>query len=126
MVSIIFLAISAICFIATFGCHAILKGTLLRTFYPGPPYLSNQLLSSIPWISGFILAVIPECLIFPIAWYWMFLINVAAVFVLGKTVTRLYLSRWRTGKGLGRDVFVSFRTAIVTLIIGLILRGVGI
>ena len=51
-------------------------------------YLSSPLLSSIPWISGFILAVIPECLIFNVTWYWMFLINIAGIYILGPIITK--------------------------------------
>ncbi|TCO94337.1 hypothetical protein EV202_10536 [Bacteroides heparinolyticus] len=37
--------------------------------------MSSPLLDLIPKVSGVILAVIPECFIFDIAWYWIFLIN---------------------------------------------------
>ena len=74
-------------------------------------YLSSPLLSSIPWISGFILAVIPECLIFNVTWYWMFII------------TKFFLVRMASGKGLGMDAFIALIIGIITLILGLIFRS---
>ena len=70
-------------------------------------YLSSPLLSSIPWISGFILAVIPECLIFNVTWYWMFLINIVGIYILGPIITKFFLVRMASGKGLGMDAFIA-------------------
>lgn len=110
MFSTICYIISIICFITTFGCHATLKNGN-PTDYPG--YMLSPLLSSIPYISGFILAVIPECLVFDIAWYWMFLINTFIVIILGPIITKFYLVRMVSGKGLGVDAFISLLIAIV-------------
>lgn len=82
----------------------------------------SPILSSIPWISGFILAVIPECLVFGIAWYWMFLINILIVIILGPIITKFYLAKLASGKGLGMDALISLIVAIVLLIIGIIFR----
>mgnify|MGYP000847240221 FL=1 len=87
-----------------------------------PAYLSSPL-SHIPWISGFILAVIPECLIFNIAWYWMFLINIAGSCILWPIVTKFYLGRMASGKGLGMDAFIALIIGVVTLFLGLIFRS---
>ncbi len=86
-------------------------------------YLSSPLLSSIPWISGFILSVIPECLIFNITWYWMFLINIVGVYILGPIITKFFLVRMTSGKGLGMDAFIALIIGIVALIVGLIFRS---
>ena len=59
------------------------------------------------WISGFILSVIPECLIFNITWYWMFLINIVGVYILGPIITKFFLVRMASGKGLGMDAFIA-------------------
>ena len=83
-------------------------------------YLSSPLLSSIPWSSGFILAVIPECLIFNITWYWMFLINIVGIYVLGPIITKFFLVRMASGKGLAIDAFIALIIGIIALIIGLI------
>lgn len=85
-------------------------------------YLSSPLLSAIPWISGFILAVIPECLIFNVTWYWMFLINIAIIYILGPTITKFYLVRMASGKGLGLDAFIALGIGITALIVGLMFR----
>lgn len=86
-------------------------------------YLSSPLLSSIPWISGFILAVIPECLIFNVTWYWMFVINIAGSYILGPIITKFYLVRMASDKGLGVDAFTALIIGIITLILGLIFRS---
>ena len=86
-------------------------------------YLSSPLLSSIPWISGLILAVIPECLIFNVTWYWMFLINIAGIYILGPIITKFFLVRMASGKGLGMDAFITLIIGIITLILGLIFRS---
>ena len=86
-------------------------------------YLSSPLFSSIPWISGFILAVIPECLIFNVTWYWMFLINIAGIYILGPIITKFFLVRMASGKGLGMDAFIALIIGIITLILGLIFRS---
>lgn len=59
-------------FITTFECHMMLKA---QPPISSPAYMSSPLLDLIPKVSGVILAVIPECFIFDIAWYWIFLIN---------------------------------------------------
>ena len=120
MFSTICLIISIICFISVYGCHMTLKnGDPLS--YAG--YLSSPLLSSIPWISGFILAVIPECLIFNVTWYWMFLINIVGIYILGPIITKFFLVRMASGKGLGMDAFIALIIGIITLILGLIFRS---
>ena len=86
-------------------------------------YFSSPLLSSIPWISGFILAVIPECLIFNVTWYWMFLINIVSVYVLGPIITKFFLVRMASGKGLGMDAFTALIIGIIALIVGLIFHS---
>ena len=119
MFSTICYIISIICFITTFGCHATLKNGN-PTDYPG--YMLSPLLSSIPYISGFILAVIPECFVIDIAWYWMFLINIFIVIILGPIITKFYLVRMVSGKGLGVDAFISLLIAIVFLTLGIIFQ----
>ena len=104
MLSTILLCISALCFIAVFGIHIYIINS--DDFYG---YTRSQLLKSIPWLSGHVLAVIPECLVFEIYWIWMFLINLAIVY-----------RRLASGKGLGIDMFIALVIAIITLIIGYI------
>ena len=69
------------------------------------------------------LAVIPECLIFNVTWYWMFLINIAGIYILGPIITKFFLVRMASGKGLGMDAFIALIIGIITLILGLIFRS---
>ncbi|MFR9534137.1 MAG: hypothetical protein SNG49_04790 [Rikenellaceae bacterium] len=116
MITTIILAISAVGFISSWGCHGISLYNNDYCMYQGIP-----ILSSVPIISGFILAVIPECLIFNIAWYWMFLINAIGLFLIGPFITRLYLVMLASGKGFGVDCFRALILGIISLIIGIIL-----
>lgn len=118
MLSYICLVISIISFITVWGCHMMLKNE-----DPSVEYLSSPLLSSVPWVSGFVLAVIPECLIFNIAWYWMFLINVAGTVILGPVITRFFLARMGSGEGLGVDAVIALAIGAAALIAGLALSS---
>lgn len=115
MLSTILLCLSALCFIAVFGIHIHIINS--DDFYG---YTSSPLLKSIPWLSAHVLAVIPECLAFEVQWIWMFLINLAVVYLLGPVFTRFYIRRFARGKWLGVDMFTALVIATVTLIIGYI------
>ena len=117
MFSTICCIISIVCFISTFGCHETIKAGDPLDY---PAYLSHPLLCAIPYVSGFVLAVIPECMIFEIEWYWMFLINIAIVFISAPTITKIYLVRMASGRGLGRDGAYAFIIALGTLLLGII------
>lgn len=116
MLSTILLCLSALCFIAVFGIHIYIINS--GEFYG---YTRSLLLRSIPWLSGHVLAVIPECLLFEVYWIWMFFINLAVVYLLGPTFTRFYIRRFARGKGLGVDMFTALVIGVVMLIIGSIL-----
>lgn len=116
MWSTILLCFSALCFISVFGIHIYI---INRDRYI---YTRPTLLSFIPHLSGFVLAVIPECLAFGIYWIWMFLINIAVVFLLGPPFTRFFLRRFASGKGLGLDMYIALIIAIITLAIGWIIK----
>lgn len=116
MLSIILLCLSALCFIAVFGIHIHIINS--DDFYG---YTSSPLLKSIPWLSGHVLAIIPECLAFEVFWIWMFFINLAIVYLLGPAFTRFYIRRFARGKGLGVDMFTALVAGMVLLIIGSIL-----
>jgi hypothetical protein len=113
------LIISSILFIATFGIHVmIIGGDPIHK----PRYTDNALLSAIPWISGFVVPVIPLTIVLEINWLIVFFINLAVVWILGPVLTEVFLARFATGRGFGRDLVYSFIGGIVTLIIGLVLR----
>lgn len=111
----ILLVISTICFIAAFGIHIQGEGD------DWCPYMEIPLINTIPWISGFILAVIPESFLFDISWVWLFFINIPIVYILGPFFTGFVLRRIKSGKGAGVDVIISIIIAIVTMTFGIIL-----
>ena len=111
---IFLLVISALSFIAAFGIHMYAKNG--ASGWCG--YMTSPALSSIPWVSGFILAVVPECLLFDLFWVWMALINLVVVWIIGPFTARLFLVRLSSGKGAGIDVLTAIIIGIVTLAIG--------
>ena len=128
ILSIIFLINSILCFIGAWGIHYMaikkVKSDLDMTWFH--PYMLNKWKCAIPVISGFVLAVIPETLLFDIwldiFWLWIFLANIIVTFVFGGLFARITLKRFASGKGPGVDVFVSILIGIVTLILGVIFR----
>ena len=128
MIETICLTISAICFISSYGCHMILykmyesyidNGSDLWLDLPG--YLENPFLCNIPIISGLILAVIPECFLFNLSWYWVTILNIVVIFILGPLITKLYLFLMASKKGLGYDVLNSLLIGIISFILGIII-----
>ena len=53
----------------------------------------------------------------------MFLINIVGVYILGPIITKFFLVRMASGKGLGMDAFIDLIIGIVALIVGLIFRS---
>ena len=128
MIETICLTISAICFISSYGCHMILykmyesyidNGSDLWLDLPG--YLENPFLCNIPIISGLILAVIPECFLFNLSWYWVTILNIVVIFILGPLITKLYLFLMASKKGPGYDVLNSLLIGIISFILGIII-----
>lgn len=115
----IFLIISAILFIATFGIHMMINS---GDQFDKPMYTRDPIMSAIPWVSGFILPVIPFTLVFEYHWLAIFFINLAVVYILGPMLTKGLLVRFASGKGFGHDMMYSFIGGIIALIIGLIAR----
>lgn len=114
----ILLIISSICFISAYGTHMFAKNNCGD--WCG--YMAVPWMTAIPWISGFILAVIPEAILFNIFWLWAFLLNIVLVFIIGPFVTKFLLRRVASGKGAGFDILVLIALGIISLIIGLILK----
>jgi hypothetical protein len=114
------LILSAIHFISTFGVHVIYvtNGNDLDK----PMYAYNPILSAIPWISGYILPVIPLSMVIPLHWGFVFLINLAIVWLLGPSLTRMFLKRWHSLRGYGYDRFFALVSGIVIFVIGLIIH----
>ena len=121
MATFLFL-LSAICFIAAYGIHMYAVVNSKENPLVWCEYMDNTILSAIPWICGFILAVIPECFIFSIKWYWMFLINLVVVYIAGPICANLFLKRFASGKGAGVDILIAIIVGIITCIIALITK----
>ena len=85
-------------------------------------YMSVPWMCAIPWISGFVLAVIPELQLFRIYWLWMFLINLILVSAFGPLITRFFLHRFASGKGAGFDIIIAIVLGVVFLLIGLLVK----
>jgi hypothetical protein len=115
----VILIISAVLFISTFGIHSFISN---GNEFDKPMYTSNPLMSSIPWISGFIIPVVIWSQITELHWIALFFINLAVVWILGPMLTKGFLVRFASGKGLGKDMFTAFIAGIVTLIIGLLVK----
>lgn len=118
--STFFLVISAICFISAFGVH--MRGCNSNSIDGWCPYMEVPWMNSIPWISGFILAVIPEYYLFDVSWLLAFVINIPIVTIFGPLFTHIVMVRFASGKGTGYDVLISIILALVTMVIGLLLR----
>lgn len=112
---IFLLVVSIICFVSAFGTHMFAKSDPLS--WCG--YMEVPFMSAIPWISGFLLAVIPEALLLNnIYWLWILLGNAVLVYIFGPAITRFFLIRFASGKGAGYDI-------IIALIIGFITLGIS-
>lgn len=70
-------------------------------------------------IGGLVLPTIAETMLFKIAWYWAFLINLAIYFILGAGIAKFYLVRMSSGN-LAKDMFQTFIAGIIALVIGLV------
>ena len=117
----ILMVVSAISFISAFGIHMFAKNEARYDFSSWCGYMDVPWMSAIPWVSGFVLAVIPEALLFKLFWVWMFLINLVVVFVLGPLLARMFLKRFATGKSAGYDIIVAMVLGTVALVIGIAL-----
>lgn len=117
--STIFLIISTISFISAFGIH-LYATTSDASNWCG--YMSSTILSSIPWISGFVLAVIPEAIMIDLFWLWIFLLNAVFVYIFGPILTNVFLIRLASGKGSGVDIITAILIGIISLIIGIVVK----
>ncbi len=85
-------------------------------------YMEVPFMAAIPWISGFVLAVIPEVILLKnIYWVWILLGNAVLVFILGPAITKFFLIRFASGKGAGYDIIIAIIIGAVTLGISLLI-----
>ena len=111
--------VSSLLFISNFGIHALI---LSQERWEQPPYVDNQILCLIPWLSGYVFSVIPIIFAFDFNWIVVFLINVLVNKYLGGAITHGYMIRFASGKSLGTDLLTSFIASFGTMILGLILK----
>lgn len=85
---IFLLVVFAICFISAYGAHMFAKNNPMS--WCG--YMDVPFMTAIPWICGFVLAVIPEVILLnSINWVWVLLGNAVIVFILGPAISNLFL-----------------------------------
>lgn len=119
---IVFLFFSALCFISAWGIHIIAKADAAENCLLYCGYMAVPWLCAIPWLSGFVLAVVPEVFMCDLAWYWMFLINIPVTLVFGKFAAAFILRRFSAGKGAGMDIIISIVIGGVSLGIGMLIQ----
>jgi len=106
-----FLVVSIIAFLISFGITKL------------PAYddiVGNPLSMILPFVGGFILAVVAECILIDLAWYWVFLINSAAAWTIGILLGAIY-ARWFNPNPAFGDVIITFGVGVVALILGAIM-----
>lgn len=114
--TIFFFIVATWLLIAAFGLK-IKRGD--RREFDEPAILQTKAMSVIPWLSGFVLPVIPLALMINIHWVLIFLLNLPFVYIAGPFLTNQFLDRFATGRGLGRDMVIAFRWGIISLVLGL-------
>ena len=117
--STVLLIIGAVLLISAFGIHIYIIN--LNDFVE-PFYTTHPLMSKIPWISGFVLPVIAWAKITEFHWIALFFINLAVVWIFGPWLTKGFLVRFASGKGLGQDMVVAFVVGMIFLVIGIALK----
>ena len=114
----IVLILSAIIFIVAFGIHAAIKG---QDVLDHPMYVDIPILNLLPLVFGFVLPVYVWSRITELHWAICFVLNLLAIWIIGPWLTRTYLTRFSSGKGLGVDMVYAFSLGIITFVVGLIL-----
>jgi hypothetical protein len=116
----ILLIIASILFIVTFGIHAtIMSGDPLRR----PAYTGHPIFRHIPAIIAFVLPVIAWSKIIDIHWIWLFILNFLFGFIVSRWLTNGFLTRFASGKGLGKDILVAFVAGAIAFTIGLAIHN---
>lgn len=121
--STFFLIVSIWLLEATFGIKMRRDGNIE---FDQPRILDRRGMNIIPYVSGFILPVIPFAILLPVHWLIIFILNAFFLYIAGPLLTKAYLVRFAWGRGAGWDMLYSFVSGIVTLMIGLIIRYYGV
>ena len=126
IVKLIFI-LSALCFISAFGMW--LEWTGKMRIYLKDPYPNFMTLVAV--IDGLVLAVVSECFVIGLRWFWVFLINLAILWWLSPWLSHQFLIRFMSphfrvdpGEPLGDSIECVKATiaGIILFIVGLIVR----
>jgi len=118
--STILLIIGAVLLISTFGIYSRMKNESIEGIIP--MYSLKPLMTAIAWISGFVLPVVAWANIIEFHWLVLFFINIPVVWFLGPWLTKGFLVRFASGKGLDKDFSTALAAGVIALAIGLILK----
>jgi len=117
--STFFLIVSIWLLEATFGIKMSLDGVIE---FDKPRLFENRGAVITPYISAFVLPVIPFAILLPVHWGIILILNPFFLFLAGPLLTKAYLVRFAWGRGPSWDMLYCFTGGIVTLTIGLIIR----
>ena len=76
----------------------------------------------VPYISAFLLAVIPLAILLPVHWGLILILNPFFLFAVGPLLTKAYTVRFAWGRGPSWDMLYCFSGGVITLAIGLLIR----
>jgi len=114
----VLLILASLLFIVTFGIHAtIMAGDPLER----PAYTSHPIFGNIPAITAFILPVIAWSMVLDLHWVWIFILNLFFGFLFSRWLTKGFIVRFASGKGLGNDMLVAFIAGLIAFTIGTII-----
>lgn len=87
-----------------------------------PRLFEKRGMVAMPYISAFVLAVIPIAVLLPVHWLIIFILNPFFLYIAGPVLTKAYLVRFAWGRGPSWDMLYCFTGGLVTLVTGLIIR----
>jgi len=119
-----FLTIAAILFIATYGIHSII---IIGNPGNRPNIYLNPILSVIPYLSGFILPIIPIKMLIDYNLILIFIINLIVVFFLSPIFAKILLVNYSNrirmdGSSDGEIMAFSFLGGIIFMILGFLFK----
>ncbi|MBO9636441.1 MAG: hypothetical protein J7578_25290 [Chitinophagaceae bacterium] len=117
--STFFLVLSIWLLISCFGISMYRKGEIE---FNQPAILQSRVSALLPYFSGFILPVLPLAILLPVHWLIIFILNHVFVYIAGPLLTKMYQVRLASGRGMGRDMLITFTAGVITLLIGLTIR----
>ena len=117
--STFFLIVSIWLFETTFGIKMRHDGDIE---FDKPRLLEKRGMVAMPYISAFVLAVIPFAILLPVHWLIIFILNPFFFYIAGPVLTKAYLVRFAWGRGASWDMLYCFTGGVITLMIGLIIR----